>query len=282
MRKFSRVVLLMLAVAKTAAAESKVLDVRGAEVLEKGKWSVEVSLDNSDFLAAPAPELRPPSRRSYRDMDVDDTRASVEVAAGLTQRLELEARISYRKIYSNAGDLAGFIEGAPYVGQFSDRGFENPRLVGRFAVSDRFSLSAGAEIGLGEGEAGIRSGETRWIAGAHGDLGRYVSASVEYVSSAEREDDVVTAFDLPAEIHAGIGVALPIGARTEWLNEISGVVYSGGTRDPDEPLVVSTGLGYQLGSGTSIVAGVRYNLTMATSENGSHPIGGVLAVRYRR
>src|SRR5688572_10982831 len=54
------------------------------DTLRQGDWSFSLYWNNYDYLAAPAPELAPPSRRSYRDMDLEEERFSLTAGYGIT------------------------------------------------------------------------------------------------------------------------------------------------------------------------------------------------------
>jgi len=243
------------------------------------------SLSNYDYLTAPARELRPPSRRSYRDMDVDHSRAIAALSYGLAARVDITASLPYDRLYQNAGDLAGYVNGQPHVGRLNEYGFGNPRVSAkaRFleSASNTMSATLFVEPGIADDEK-TSTGATNVGAGLQWQRGRLLLAAA-YLSTGEREaGNGAGAFDIADELTLEAGIAIPLrSGRTHFISEVSGTLFSGGTSDPAERLFIVNGFRrFSRNREWSLDAGLRINLTMINSGNNSHPIGGVLTLSY--
>lgn len=263
-----------------------------ADTLRRGEWAFGIYYNNYDYLAAPAPDLAPPSRRTYRDMDIEHDQVSASVGLGLTDRWEVSAMIPFIRIQNNAGDLAGFVNGVPHVGEFRESGLGSIRLNTKFMLTDpaastRFGLSAFLGLPTGDDDSGIASGETDFGLGAHMTSGM-TNLALTYIArgDAGRTDplDPTSNFELPNEIRLDGGLNIPIGlfgGRTNWINEVTAIFYTGGDREPDTPVYLLTGLRHWFGtSGWALNAGLRSNLTMWGSDNNSCPIGGLVGLTF--
>lgn len=284
-------------VAPTASGETGLFTGLTGDTLRQGDWSFSIYWNNYDWLAAPAPELRPPSRRSYRDMDVEENRLSLSLGYGLTDRWEIAASIPYVMIESNAGDLAGYVNGYPYVGKFDESGLGNLHIGTKFALLDPATSAANLALSLfvdaptGDDDTGIATGDPSYGVGLHWNRGVF-SFGGTYAITGDRDgdDDLprpgnprVGDFDVADEIRldAGLNIPLSFWSTTNWVSEINAVLYTGGDREPDEPVYAVTGLRHWFGtSGWGLSAAVRSNVTMWQSDNNSCPIGGLVGLHY--
>lgn len=279
--------------APTISGETGLFTTITGETLRQGDWSFGIYWNNYDYLMAPAPELRPPSRRDYRDADIDDTRLSASIGVGLTDRWEIVASIPYIQHDTNAGDLAGYVNGYPYVGDISESGVGNLHLGTKVQLTDpatsssRFALSAFLDLPTGDDDEGIATGGTDYGLGLHWNR-RQFSFAGQYRVVGDRdaeEDDFVTVgdFDMPNEIRLDAGLNIPLGwwATTNWVSEINAILFQGGDRQPDDIVYLVTGLRHWFGtSGWGLSAAVRANATMLTSDNNSCPYGGLVGLHY--
>ena len=278
--------------APTVTGESGLFTGILGETMRQGDWSFSVYWNNYDYLAAPAPELRPPSRRSYRDMDLDEDRISLSVGYGLTDRWEIVASIPYIMLENNAGDLAGYVNGYPYVGAFDDDGIGNLHIGTKFGLLDpattdsRLALSLFVDVPTGDDDRGIATGNADYGLGLHWNRGIW-SFGGQYRITGDRDGDDTPfgnpSFDVADEIRldAGLNIPLSFWPTTNWINEINTVFYTGGDREPDEIVYLVTGLRHWFGdSGWALSAAVRANATMWASDNGSCPIGGLLGLSF--
>jgi outer membrane protein OmpA-like peptidoglycan-associated protein len=277
--------------APTISGETGLFTTITGETLRQGDWSFSVYLNDYDYLVGPAPELRPPSRRSYRDMDVEDVRLSASVGYGLTDRWEVVASIPYVMIDQNAGDLAGYMNGYPYVGKFDDNGIGNLHIGTKFGLLDpttsssRLALSLFVDVPTGDDDGGIATGNADYGLGLHWNR-RIFSFAGQYKVTGDRDEDSSPGFgefDVADEIHFDAGLNIPLGfwATTNWINEINTIWYTGGDREHDDIVYLVTGIRHWFGdSGWALNAGVRANATMWDSDNNSCPIGGLLGLTF--
>jgi outer membrane protein OmpA-like peptidoglycan-associated protein len=254
------------------------------DTLRQGDWSFSVYYNNYDYLAAPAPEFRPPSRRSYRDMDLDDTRVSLSLGYGLTDRWEIAASIPYVMIENNANDLAGFVNGRLYVGQFDESGIGNLHIGTKYRLSsldsvNRVALSLFADLPTGDEDV---VGEGGYGVGLHWTRGMGTLAATYRINEDYDGNDVITTGVADAlHIDAGLNVPLSFWETTNWISEINAIFFNGADREPDDIVYLVTGLRHWFGtSGWALNAGLRLNATMLGSDNGSCPIGGLLGLAY--
>lgn len=279
-------------VAPTITGETGLFTGITGRMLRQGDWSFSIYWNNYDYLAAPAPELRPPSRRSYRDMDVEHDQLSASVGFGITDRWEVAFMLPYHMIESNAGDLAGYINGYPYVGRFDDSGLGNLHIGTKFALLDptiadanHLALSLFVDVPTGDDDGGITSGNADYGLGIHWDRGIW-SASAAYEITGERDEEETSLFedfDVSDEARLDLGLNIPLGfwPTTNWVSELNYISFMGGDRDPDDILYAVTGIRHWFGtSGWGLSAAVRANATMWQSDNNSCPIGGLVGLHY--
>ncbi|MGA7615719.1 MAG: hypothetical protein WBX15_11140, partial [Thermoanaerobaculia bacterium] len=245
------------------------------DTLQRADWSFSIYYDNFDYLLAPAPELAPPSRRSYRDMDVDENRITATVGYGLTDRWEVTAALPYKMIKNNAGDQAGYLNGYPQIGKFDVNGMGNLHLATKVQLLDpathssRVALSMFVDPETGDAGEGITNGNTNYGVGLHWNSGIW-SLGGQYAIIGDRSaSDMPAGFDtsdvsLPNEWRLNGGVNVPLGwwATTNWISEVNAILFDGGDRQPDDIVYVLTGLRHWFGtSGWGLSAAVRANTT---------------------
>lgn len=267
----------------SVTGQSGLFTMATASTLRSGQWLVSGYLDNKDYLFAPAPELRPVSRRSYRDMDVDHSEGGITAAYGISDRIELAAAIPYVRFYQNAGDLAGYINGTPHVGRLEEYGLGSLRVAAKYALGPLAARSSYAISGFGEIPIGdddkITSGSANFGAGIHWDSSK-LSLAATYRATGTKEREAAPAFDIADEVRIDAGFRVPLGQtkRMEWISELNGIAHVGGDRQPADTLFVISGVRRRFAHGWGLSAAVRVNVTMAASANKSHPIGGYLAL----
>lgn len=277
--------------APTATGESGLFTGILGETMRQGDWSFSVYWNSYDYLTAPVPEeLRPITRRSYRDMDVDENRLSASVGYGLTDRWEIVASLPYIMIENNAGDLTGYVAGRPMVGQFDEGGIGNLHLGTKFGLLDpattdsRLALSLFVDLATGDDD--VTSGNSDYGVGLHWNRGIW-SFGGQYRVTGDRDAENTpfgrTSFDISDEVRldAGLNIPLTFWPTTNWVNEINTIFYTGGDSDPDEIVYLVTGLRHWFGdSGWALSAGLRANATMWASDNNSCPFGGLLGLSF--
>ncbi len=256
-----------------------------------GNWTAALVLENYDYLTAPARSLRPPSRRPYRDQDLDTSELRVALSAGLTARWEAAVSVPYVRTFGNAGDLAGYERGYPYVGKVNDYSMGDAEVATKFALipvrdgRSGLALSAFVDLPVGRPDNGITSGQLRWGTDLHWQK-RGMVASVGWARGGVRQAEdtpLSTRFTIADEVHLDLGYTTPSRwNNTDWINEIDGTFFEGGTSNPAERIYTVNGVRHRFGrSHWSVDAGLRINVPMALSANHSHPIGGVLALDYQ-
>lgn len=279
-------------VAPTSSGETGLFTGFTGDTLRQGDWSFGIYWNNYDYLAAPAPELRPPSRRSYRDLDLDDTRVSASIGVGLTDRWELVASVPWIQHETNTGDLAGYVNGYPYIGEISESGIGNFHLGTKVALLDpttsssRLALSAFIDFPTGDDDEGIATGGTDYGVGLHWNRRMWsLGAQYRLVDDRDADEDIIgsTSFEMPNEIRLDAGLNIPLGwwDTTNWISEINAILYDGGDRQPDDIVYLVTGLRHWFGtSGWGMSAALRANATMWDSDNNSCPFGGLVGLHY--
>ncbi|MBW3672079.1 MAG: hypothetical protein KY432_10470 [Acidobacteria bacterium] len=226
----------------TATGELGLFTAIAGETLRQGDWSLSLYWNEYDYLAAdPLPSMRIPSRRSFREMDLDESRITASIGYGLTDRWEIVAMIPYSKIESNAGDLSGFVNGYPYSGEFDDSGMGNLHIGTKLALTDpnvsdsRLALSLFADLPTGDEDSGISSGSTDYGIGLHWNRGIWVAGGQYKIRGDRDASDNPMGFDvsLSDEVRLDLGTNIPLNfwGTTNWINELNAIVYTGG----DEP-----------------------------------------------
>jgi outer membrane protein OmpA-like peptidoglycan-associated protein len=276
-------------VAPSTSGEIGLFTAITGDTLRQGDWSFSIYYNNYDYLAAPAPEFRPPSARSYRDMDLEDSRVSLSLGYGLTDRWEIVASIPYIMLENNAGDLAGFVNGYLTVGEFDESGIGNLHIGTKFALTpldsaNRVAMSLFYDLPTGDDV--VTSGEGDYGVGLHWTRGvGTLGATYKLTGDPDADDDFNPAFvtDVANElrIDGGLNIPLSFWETTNWISEINGIFFQGADREPDDIVYLMTGLRHWFGtSGWSLSAGVRLNATMMGSDNGSCPWGGILGLGF--
>lgn len=280
--------------APTISGETGLFTTITGDTLRQGDWSFSIYVNDYDYLVGPAPDLVPPSRRSYRDMDVEDVRVSASIGVGLTDRWEFVASIPYVMLDQNAGDLAGWVNGYPYVGKFDENGIGNLHLGTKFGLLDpatsasRLALSLFVDVPTGDDETGISSGNADYGMGLHWNRGIFSFAGAYKITGDRDADTLPFGFndndvDISDEVHldAGLNVPLRFWSTTNWVSEINTIFYQSGDYPYDDIVYLVTGLRHWFGdSGWGMSAAVRANATMWGSDNNSCPIGGLLGLHY--
>ncbi|HVR42572.1 MAG TPA: OmpA family protein [Thermoanaerobaculia bacterium] len=275
-------------IAPSTSGEIGLFSAITGDTLRQGDWSFSIYYNNYDYLAAPAPEFRPPARRSYRDMDLEDTRVSLSVGYGLTDRWEVVASIPFITLENNAGDLAGFVNGTLRVGEFDDSGIGNLHLGTKFRLTpidsrNRVALSLFADLGTGDDD--VTTGEADWGLGLHWTRGMSTFAATYKLTGDPSGSlaSVPPVVDVADELGLDLGFNVPLSfwETTNWVSEINAILFQGADREPDDIVYLMTGLRHWFGtSGWSMSAGVRLNATMLGSDNNSCPWGGIFGFGF--
>ncbi|MFA6958000.1 MAG: OmpA family protein [Thermoanaerobaculia bacterium] len=262
--------------APTFTGATGLFDIITADTLTQGDWSFSTYFNQYQYLAAPALELQPPSNRPGHDMDFIQDEFTASIGYGLTDRWELTLGMPYVTLDQNADDLAGYINGYPYTGKFTDNDIGNLRVGTKFGLLDsgssKLALSAFWDVNTGHEDSGIATGRPEYGAGLHWTSGM-VTAAAEYFMRPDRRASTSPEgidFDMSDEVSLGVGLNYPLSTfnPTNWVTELNSTIYTGGERQPDDIVELATGLRHWFGdSGWGVSAMVRSNLTIATGSN---------------
>lgn len=264
--------------------------------LEQGDWSFSVYWNEYDYLAAvPLDSMIIPSRRSFREMDIDESTFSVSFGYGLTDRWEIAFSLPYTVIENNAGDLSGFVNGYPYAGEFDDSGLGKLHIGTKVGLLDpnvsdtKLALSLFVDLPTGDDESGIATDALDYGIGLHWNKGMWV-ADGQYKITGDRDFDTLPPgfgfdVDVADELLLNVGLQTPLNfwETTNWINELNAILYMSGDDigSPDDIVYWVTGIRHWFGdSGWAFNAGLRTNLTMIGSDNNSCPIGGLLGLSF--
>jgi outer membrane protein OmpA-like peptidoglycan-associated protein len=258
--------------APTASGQTGLFETVTADTLRRGEWSFGVYFNDYDLTAGEAEDLAPASAREYRDLAYDQYRLSASIGVGLTDRWEVSAMLPWDRLVGNGGDRVGFINGRLFRGEFSESGLGKARIATKFGLTPndaatRFGISAFVDLPTGDDE--ISGDGTDFGIGGHLTHGM-ASAALTYVARGGEgpEDPIIcpacgTGLELPNEIRIDAGLNMPVGlfGRTNWINEVNAIMYTGGDRTPDSPIFLVSGLRHWFGdSGWALNAGARWNV----------------------
>lgn len=261
-----------------------------ARTIQQGTFTLGFSAANFDQLYPEAPELRPVSDRPFQGFDVDRGEFRLFGTYGITDRWEISAAIPYIYYNQNIGDVAGFVEGLPRVGEFTDNGIGDITVATKIRFIEREGFAAAgslmAELPTGETEGGIASGDSSYRAGIHVDIAALtLSAAYRHRGERSARDTPLGApFDLADEMRldAAWEYRPYRWTRSAIIAEINGLIFSGGDRTADDAAYVTGGVRHHWGSSCwTTDAAVNYNVTMGLSDNPSHPWGGLFSISCR-
>jgi len=266
-------------VAPTGSGETGLFTTVTGDTLHRGDVDFGIYFQDFDLLAAPAPELAPPSNRSYHDMGYDLYRANISAGYGITDRWEISASLPFDRLQNHGGDRVGYINGWLYNGKFTDSGVGNLHLATKFGLlpvggPSKFALSIFTDLPTGDKDSGISTGNGNFGLGAHfthgiGSLaGSYVIVGDRNGSHSNIGDSKIS---LPNEFRLDGGLNVPLGwwRTTNWINEVNTVFYTGGDlARPKNPVFLVTGLRHWFGSsGWALNAGLRWNVAKFSDDN---------------
>lgn len=262
--------------APTSSGQTGLFETVTSDTLRRGEWSFGVYFNDYDLTAGEARALAPPSAREYQDLSYDHYRLSASVGVGITDRWEITAMLPWDRLVSNGGDRVGYINGFLHRGEFTESGLGNIRLATKFGLSPmdsptRFALSGFVDLPTGDDDSGIATGGTDFGIGGH--LTRGIgSLSAAYVIRDDRAGNGVLnpSVEVPNEFRLDGGLNIPVSlfGRTNWINEINSVWYTGGDHAPDNPVFLVSGFRHWFGdSGWALSAGARWNVAKFLDHN---------------
>jgi len=260
-------------VAPTASGQTGLFNVITADTLRRGDWSFGVYYQAWNLEAAKAPFIIP-SARKHQNMGYDLSQLEGSVGYGVTDNWEISASLPYDRISGKGGDRNGFINGYYYQGKFSDSGMGPLHLATKWgfgsSMASRLAVSLFADVATGSKNTGIGTGTSDFGVGLHYTASQFTVGG-EYALVGDRSAKnsnfpflTPDSSKLPNELRleAGWNHPLHIWSTTNWISEVSTIMYQGGDVRPPAPLFLVTGLRHWLGdSGWSLNAGVRFNAT---------------------
>ena len=268
--------------APTWSGETGLFTTVTAKTLRRGDVSFGIYAQNWRLLAGEARAFSPRSAREYMDYGYDLDRVSASIGYGVTDRWEVSAMIPYDRLRGKGGDRAGFINGWLYQGKFSDSGIGNLHLATKFGLlpatsPSQFALSMFADLGTGDSDGGVASGNGNFGFGGHWTRGK-ASLAASYLITGKRtasNTNVPVVFgasdvELPNEFRVDGGWETPISfwSTTHWINEVNATFYNGGDIKPRAPIHLVTGIRHWFGnSGWALNAGLRWNVAKFTYDN---------------
>ncbi len=258
-------------VAPTASGETGLFNVITADTLRRGDWSFGVYYQNWDLEAARAP-FEIPSARAHKNMGYDLYQLEGSVGYGLTDNWEISASVPFDKITGHGGDRNGFINGYYYQGQFSDSGMGPIHVATKFgfgsSMASRFAASLFVDLPTGEKRSGISSGSAAFGAGLHYTASQFTVGGTYSIVGDRSAKNSNFPFLFPdssklsneLRLEAGWNHPLHFWRTTNWISEVSTVMYNGGDVKPPAPVFLVTGLRHWIGdTGWSLNGGVRWN-----------------------
>jgi outer membrane protein OmpA-like peptidoglycan-associated protein len=273
--------------APTFTGESGLFQTLTGQTLKKGDWTFGIYYNTFSFLAAPAPELAPPSNHLYRDMDVDMSQMSGSLGYGITDRWEVSVSLPYQVLDQKTGDMAGYVNGYPYVGKFDVNEVGNTRFGTKFGLlggdnPNKLALTAYYDLNTGDEDSGIATGSPNYAAGFAWTRNTF-NMDASFVKVGERKANNSPeglAYDMPNEVHLDLGANVPLKAwsATNWVTELNTVWYTGGERQPEDLVNLVSGIRHWFGTtGWGASAAARVNIAMLTSDTNEGEWFGVLA-----
>jgi outer membrane protein OmpA-like peptidoglycan-associated protein len=258
-------------VAPTASGQTGLFNVITADTLRRGDWSFGVYYQAWNLEAGKAPFIIPSARKNQR-MGYDLSQLEGSVGYGVTDNWEISASLPYDRIAGKGGDRNGFINGYYYQGKFSDSGLGPLHLATKWgfgsSTASRFAVSLFTDLATGSKNSGIGTGTTDFGVGLHYTASSFTVGG-EYALVGDRSAKnsnfpflVPDSTKLPNELRleAGWNHPLHLWSTTNWISEVSTIMYQGGDVKPSAPLFLVTGLRHWLGdSGWALNAGVRFN-----------------------
>lgn len=253
--------------APTATGETGLFTLLTGDTIPQGSWSFSLYYNNWDrLLDVDVPGDDEPS--------LDWNRLSASLGYGITERWELSLSVPYDDYQFDDDDFFG--DDLDVSGIGNARLGTKLRLKGERGSDVTLALNLFVELPTGDDDV---ASDDAGFGGGLGWRARNWVFDVGYRDPGDQDD-----FDVPEELHAGIGYAGSISERLDWITELAGTFYSGGEE----------GLGfddsYDLTSGGRLWLGaeedwafnfaLRTDLNQISSIDEHCPIGGLIGLTY--
>ncbi|MEM6796707.1 MAG: transporter, partial [Acidobacteriota bacterium] len=218
----------------------------------------------------------------WTDWDMDVERLTVAIGYGITDKIELSVMAPYLSFDADGRDgefrQSGILNGQLFSDGILDQsGFGNVRVAAKFQVARTETYAIGLmpfiDLPTGDDDEAVVTGDTGL------GLTFAFNNTAGWVLNASYFDPGDSDFlDVSDEIHLGIGYGRDINERTEWITELSGILYTDSNGEHDAADIVS-GARWRLNNPDwAFNAGLRVDLS--DPEFDYTPIGGLVGVSY--
>jgi outer membrane protein OmpA-like peptidoglycan-associated protein len=268
-----------LASAPTATGETGLFTLIDGWTVPDGEFSFGLYYNNWDRLVAPVPGgVAAPLTD---DWDYDWNRLSVSVGYGITDKLEVSLMAPYDDYNSSDVRHVGFLNGVFFEdeidasGRGNFRGAMKYQFFGDLDTGEALAMNLFIDLPTGEDE-GVSSDDTGFGAGINWNFSRNWVARLGYRDPGDPD----TGFDMSEEIEAGLGWAVPVSDRLDWITELAATFYGSGDSDPDDAIDLATGGRYWFGTDRrwAFNFALRTELNQLSDTDEHCPIGGLLGL----
>jgi outer membrane protein OmpA-like peptidoglycan-associated protein len=200
---------------------------------------------------------------------------SASLGYGITDRWEFSVMVPYDDFQYDNNDF-------PLNTSLDGKGMGNVRVGTKFRLAgvpgerggSKLALNLFAELPTGDAE--VASGDAGFGAGLDWSRGNWVF-DVGYRDPGDRDT-----FKLDQELHAGLGLAVPVSDRFDWITEAVGTFYDGGDFPIDDSIDLTTGGRLWLGeSGNwALNFALRTDLLQLDQIDEHCPLGGLLGLTF--
>jgi len=265
--------------APTATGETGLFTLIDGWTVPDGQWSLGFYYNNWDRLVAPIPggAVAPNSD----NWDYDWNRLSASAGYGVTDRFELSIMAPYEDFSASDNRRQGYLNGHRFANRITADGIGNVRLGAKYQLfgdaetGEAVSVNAFVEAPTGDGE-GVTTDDTGFGVGLNWNFSPRWMARLGYRDPGDPDGN----FDVSEEVEAGVGYAVPLTDRFDWITEINATLYQGGTTDADDAIDIATGGRYWIGDDRrwafNFALRTEYNQLGDTEEH--CPIGGLIGL----
>ena len=264
--------------APSATGETGLFTILDGWTLPKGEWSFGFYYNNWDRLVAPVPGgvVRP----FTDDWDYDWNRLSASAGYGISDRFELSLMVPYDDFSASDNRHKGYLNGEFFADEIDASGIGNVRIGAKYQLfgdvesGETLALNAFVEAPTGENE-GVSTDDTGFGVGLNWNFSPNWVARLGYRDPGDPE-----AFDVSTEIEAGLGYAVALNDRFDWITELAATLYQGGDSSPDDAFDLATGGRYWIGEDRrwAVNFALRTELSQLSDTDEHCPIGGLVGL----
>ena len=266
--------------APTVTGETGLFTLIDGWTLPQGEWSFGFYYNNWDRLVAPIPGGV--SAPLTDDWDYDWNRLSASAGYGITDRFEMSLMLPYDDFQSSDVRHLGYVNGTLFEDEVNADGIGNARIgakyqiLGDLTTGEALSVNFFVEAPTGEDD-GVSTDDTGYGAGLNWNFNPNWMARIGY-----RDPGDPDGWDVSEEFEAGIGWAVPLNDRFDWITELAATIYSSGTTDPDDAFDLTSGGRIWLGEAErwAFNFALRAELNQLSDTDEHCPIGGLIGLTY--